>query len=163
MELLYQFEFYEVPFLLVSYLEAYKKKNSTHKTMCNDVEWWCWKQGSTLGCNAMVCWSWGKMMWRRKELNWFNCVEFCHAGPVAAMWRFFICPPHEWDARADRGACGKLLRGERKWKKLSFNTWQILIGSLDFTHFNNLNSIISLQIIYFILFLPKFMIFFVYK
>jgi len=23
----------------------------------------------------------GKMMWRREELNWFNCVEFCHAGP----------------------------------------------------------------------------------
>jgi len=110
---------------------------------------WCWKQGSTLGCNAMVCWSWGENDVEVRGVELVNCVEFYHAGPVVTTWRLFIRLPREWDAHADRGTCGKLLRGERKWKKISSNTWQILIGSLDFTHFNNLNSIISLQFYFF--------------
>jgi len=41
--------------------------------------------------------------------------------------------------------------------------WQVLIGCLDFTHFNKFELNYFIANYYYFLFLPKFMIFFVYK
>jgi len=62
------------------------------------------------------------------------------------------------DARADR-ARGKLLaRREKEKKGKCCDTWHVLIGCLDFYLLNNLDSIISMQILFY--FIPKFVIFF---
>jgi len=68
---------------------------------------------------------------------------------------------------AKTGVCATLTdrRVERQEQEredaywITGDTWLFVIGCLIFYHFINLNSIILLQII----FLPKFMIFFVYK
>jgi len=108
------------------------------KTIYNGVEWWCWKQASTCGATPMVCWM---MMWRRETLNAFNMLNLSQGGP-----RGVLC-------LAKTGACNTLSDNNewscrrRREKVLCWylcDTWLILIGCSDFSHFNNLNSVISL-------------------
>jgi len=41
----------------------------THKIMCNGVEWWCWKQGSTL--DAM---QWCVELEERGKKSWIGSI-----------------------------------------------------------------------------------------
>jgi len=79
------------------------------------------------------------------------------------MWRVAI----DWNGRvrcARRQDAWEAVHAERERKKeKSCDTWHVLIGCLDFYLLNNLDSIILMQIFFFIFFIPKFMIFFLYK
>jgi hypothetical protein len=52
------------------------------------------------------------------------------------------------------------LLAENREREADADMWRSVIGCLDFYHINTLNSIISLQIFFYI---PKFMIIFVFK
>jgi len=90
-----------------------------------------------------------KMMWRREELNEFNIVETCNRGTRGEFW---FVKAGECATRTDRGewSCRQMREKIAEW--IMNDTWQILIGCHNFSHFNNLNSIISLQIFFIFLF-----------
>jgi len=82
------------------------------------------------------------------------CQKDTQRAFVGKTWR--VCNTR----RQARVVLQEVEREDALW--ISGDTWLILIGCLDFYHLNNFNSIISLEIIFYF-FLPKFMIFFLYK
>jgi len=99
-------------------------------------------------CNEVVenCW---KLMWRREVMNGVNMSNAEKVGDLRATWRVSVGGESECRSRADRGEWEEQWRRERRDKWRSYNMWRFLIDCLDLSHFNYLNSIISLQMIFF--------------
>jgi len=79
-------------------------------------------------------------------LNEFNHVECRHRGTLGA---FLFEETGACATRADKGewSCRRMREKIVEW--IMNDTWLILIGCLDFSHFNNLDSFILLQINFF--------------
>jgi hypothetical protein len=85
-----------------------------------------------------------EMRWRKEVMKQFNMLKLANCRTGNGTWRISVGQNRRVSYTRRQRRVTAAGRGERKGEWIIFDTWLILIGCLNLSHFNNLNSIISL-------------------